>query len=393
MDYLTVKEAAEKWNLGTRMVTFYCSEGRIPGAKKRGNLWLIPKESRRPNDRRRRGVPAVSQAPPWDYQDLIQAAVIPMPFHDPDSILDTIEDRRLRSIYEAYLAYLRGHFEEAREVFQQLDGYPPARLCACPVAIVAAISLGDYRTYNQIEDFLKHCIEAHPASEIAAVAEHSLATATVSVIAPLMAPDWIKTGDLSPLPPPIRPNALYLRAKYLQSTGQTDAMLAVAQTAMALTSRDQGFTPTDLYLHLTCAVACQFLGRVEEAEKCLMEAMELGLPHGFITPFAEVVTAMGGLIEDCLNQAFPDYYQPVMEQWQRTFKNWISFHNQFTNDNITLMLTLREYHIALLAAHRVPYAEIARQHGISVGRLKNIMLEIYQKLFISSRDELAQYVF
>ena len=102
---------------------------------------------------------------------------------------------------------------------------------------------------------------------------------------------------------------------------------------------------------------------------------------------------MGGLIEDCLNQAFPDYYQPVMEQWQRTFKNWISFHNQFTNDNITLMLTLREYHIALLAAHRVPYAEIARQHGISVGRLKNIMLEIYQKLFISSRDELAQYVF
>jgi len=30
--------------------------------------------------------------------------------------------------------------------------------------------------------------------------------------------------------------------------------------------------------------------------------------------------------------------------------------------------------------------------NISVGRLKNIMLEIYEKLFISSRDELAQYV-
>ena len=57
------------------------------------------------------------------------------------------------------------------------------------------------------------------------------------------------------------------------------------------------------------------------------------------------------------------------------------------------MLTLREYHIAVLASRRIPYSVIARQHGISVGRLKNIILEIYDKLLISGRDELAKYVF
>jgi DNA-binding CsgD family transcriptional regulator len=41
---------------------------------------------------------------------------------------------------------------------------------------------------------------------------------------------------------------------------------------------------------------------------------------------------------------------------------------------------------------RVPYKEIAKRFNISVGRLKNIMLEIYEKLYISGRDELAQYV-
>ncbi len=68
------------------------------------------------------------------------------------------------------------------------------------------------------------------------------------------------------------------------------------------------------------------------------------------------------------------------------------FPQPFSKDNITLMLTLREYHLAVLVAHRVPYAKIARQHHISVGRLKNIMLEIYEKLFISGREELERYI-
>ena len=70
----------------------------------------------------------------------------------------------------------------------------------------------------------------------------------------------------------------------------------------------------------------------------------------------------------------------------------MAFHNRFTKDNITSILSLREYHIAVLAANRVPYAKIAQQHCICVGRLKNIMQGIYAKLSISGREELASYV-
>lgn len=54
MEYLTVKEAGEKWGLGTRIVTMYCVEGRIAGAVKKANLWLIPENAERPADKRRR---------------------------------------------------------------------------------------------------------------------------------------------------------------------------------------------------------------------------------------------------------------------------------------------------------------------------------------------------
>lgn len=77
----------------------------------------------------------------------------------------------------------------------------------------------------------------------------------------------------------------------------------------------------------------------------------------------------------------------------QTFRNWTAFHNQFTNDNLTFILTLREYHIAQMAARHIPYEKIAKQQCISVGRVKNIMMEIYGKLFISGRGELSKYVF
>lgn len=392
MLYLTVKEAAEKWGLGTRIVTLYCVENKIEGAVKRGNLWLIPEHARRPADKRRREQPAPQPSLSDDLARLLAATAGTMPHDNPDAVLDTVSEERMRLQYEGEIAYLRGDFQATMACFQRTRGDDAARLRACPVTIAAAISLGDYRAYTEIDTYLKKCAEVHKGSGAAAFAEQALATATVSIIAPNMAPDWLKEGDFSALAPQAKPNALYLRAKYFHCLNKYDAMLAVAQTALTLSAQPQGFTTTDIYLWVTCAVACHCLGRDDEARRWLLEAMRLALPHGFITPFAEVVTALGGLIEQCLEREFPACRDAVLGQWERTWKNWIAFHNQFTKDNITLMLTLREYHLALLVAQRVPYAKIARQHCISVGRLKNIMLEIYEKLYVSGREELAKYI-
>ena len=52
MEYLTVKEAGEKWGISARMVTYHCVAGRIEGAIKKGNLWLVPVNSEKPKDLR-----------------------------------------------------------------------------------------------------------------------------------------------------------------------------------------------------------------------------------------------------------------------------------------------------------------------------------------------------
>lgn len=52
MDYITTKEAAVKWDISDRRVLQYCNDGRINGAEKMGNTWLIPKNAKKPADGR-----------------------------------------------------------------------------------------------------------------------------------------------------------------------------------------------------------------------------------------------------------------------------------------------------------------------------------------------------
>lgn len=54
MDYMTLKQAGEKWGISPRMINYYCSEGRIPGAEKMGKVWLIPKNAEKPVDGRKK---------------------------------------------------------------------------------------------------------------------------------------------------------------------------------------------------------------------------------------------------------------------------------------------------------------------------------------------------
>ena len=51
-NYITVKEAAEKWEIKERAVQAMCMDGRISGATKFGKNWAIPNDAERPNDRR-----------------------------------------------------------------------------------------------------------------------------------------------------------------------------------------------------------------------------------------------------------------------------------------------------------------------------------------------------
>lgn len=52
MEYMTAKEAAQKWDITVRRVQILCSQNRIDGAKRIGNMWVIPLDAKKPEDAR-----------------------------------------------------------------------------------------------------------------------------------------------------------------------------------------------------------------------------------------------------------------------------------------------------------------------------------------------------
>lgn len=52
MEYMSAREAADKWGISQRRVAILCSENRVKNASMLGNMWLIPKGARKPADAR-----------------------------------------------------------------------------------------------------------------------------------------------------------------------------------------------------------------------------------------------------------------------------------------------------------------------------------------------------
>lgn len=52
LDWITPKQAAEKWSITERRVEALCSNGQVEGAIRLGRIWLIPAKAEKPIDGR-----------------------------------------------------------------------------------------------------------------------------------------------------------------------------------------------------------------------------------------------------------------------------------------------------------------------------------------------------
>ena len=46
--YITVQDAAQKWDVTNRQVQIWCKEGKIAGAYMLSRIWIIPENAVRP---------------------------------------------------------------------------------------------------------------------------------------------------------------------------------------------------------------------------------------------------------------------------------------------------------------------------------------------------------
>ena len=397
MDYLTVRETAETWNLSLRTVQQLCAQGRIPGAKKFGKFWAIPAGAAKPQVSQQDQLLAEGPSAPGGQLDA--ANLMPLmntPFLPGRcrAAVEAMAPGPRRDIAQAEYYYFTGQPEQAARAAGAYLTSPDmgARLSACLIYAYANLSLHQIQharfALDEMQKFFAAGVEKAPYLRAAGV----FVAATSAVLLHLPLPEELpEVEGLLPLLPTglrafalyVQAHALYLKGAYAHSAGIVEATLSMGAS---------GYPIPAIYLHLIAVMDYMSLKQTERAEAHLLTAWEIARPDDLIEGFGEHHGLLGAMLEAVIKPGWPEDFKRIIDITYRFSAGWRRVHNPLTGHDVADDLTTTEFAIAMLAARDWTTQEIAQHLKISVNTVKTHISEAMRKLNVQNRKDLKQYM-
>ena len=192
------------------------------------------------------------------------------------------------------------------------------------------------------------------------------------------------------LPEGLRLYACYVLAHRMYLNGDYERSLGLIEGARAMTSFD--YVIPSVYLGIMESINLVALKRIDEAKTAFMRARDIAHPDGLVEAFGEHHGLLGGLIEACLKRDYPEDYRLVIEITYRFSSGWRRLHGPITEEDVADNLTTTEFSVAMLIKRGWTNREVAQLLGVSENTIKYHLSHVYEKLHISSRKELGQYM-
>lgn len=391
MEYISAKEAAERWGIQVRGVQELCKAGRIQGAFKFERSWMIPASAKKPEDPRRTARKDSRTVSYGDYPSLIAYCTRMSPGSLSGIPIGITSPAAIRQ-FNAEQLYYTGELDACREMLRSGGADPETLLSRLSLMLPLSVCLGDVPAFNSAVEGVYALIDQAPDSVGSRAARLLHSCTALGLYMPHFVPEWIRDGQFAGLPAELIPFAIYTRSKYLLTAKREAEAKAAAETALSFLPVESGFSLIHLYLRLICSAALCAAGDMHASEAHLRETMSLAMPYDYVIPFTEFLTLHSGLIESVSQQEYPEQYRRVIQLWTRCWKNWMAVRGRLTMSSATAILSNREHHLARLLADDLTYAEAAERLGMSVGSVKNMASVIYAKLHVGGKTELKNYV-
>ncbi len=400
MNYMTIREAAEKWGISQRLAQRYCTEGRIEGANKFGGTWAIPEDAQKPTDPRRDKTVPTSEFSAEERT--VTPRRIPMPLLNtpfvPGYAMEAvvhIADEHQRNIALAEYYYFSGQAEKASEIAEKyLQNEDIAlSLSACWIYAYANLALGrpqfTQKTIGIIRQVRENVGENTPP-ELAALSA-CVSTATLVLLHLPLPEDFPRIMEsLHLLPHGLRLLAVYVHAHYNYLNGKYGAAVGMVETALAFQGPIHPI-PT-IYLHMVAAMSFMSMNHPDLAKHHVLEAWKLAQPDDLLEAFGEHHGLLGGTIEAVIKKDWPDDFKRIIAITYSFSAGWRKIHNPVTGNSVADDLTTTEFSVAMLAARGWSNKEIGAHMGIAENTVKHYISTALQKLNISQRKELKQFM-
>lgn len=397
MDYITVREAAEKWGVSERRINQYCAEGRIPGAERFGGAWAIPAGAEKPGDPRKQKTqtapPSAKQAPELfpGFMPLMNTPFCPGCCKE---TIARMEAGPKKDIALAEYHYFSGQAEKA---MQETEGYLTAadggiRLSACLLFAYACLTMGRIDHARNALGEIRRTLASGGETDPAARAMEAFVAFAAAVLLHLPLPEEMPPAEsfLPLLPPGLRAFALYVQAHYLylkedyaNSAGMVEGALAMGASAYPIPA---------IYLHLVAVMDYMSLKATEKAQTHLLTAWEIARPDDLIEAFGEHHGLLGAMLEAAIKPNWPEDFKRIIDITYRFSSGWRRVHNPITGHDVADDLTTTEFAVCMLASRGWTTREIAGHLNISANTAKRHISEAMKKLKVKNRKDLKQYM-
>ena len=403
MEYITVKEAAEKWGVTPRRVQILCHGERIKGAYRFGRSWMIPSRAVLPNARKKIEEPTLPMPKKSPFLDMTNLYNIPGGADECVEML--INNPEAHALFEAEIAYRRAQinkvYDKARYFLSSHSGFY-AMIGGGMLLAFCAMWRGDIELWNEAK---KHIIDApHKTEEERELISLSLAIIDSSVYDNKSYPVWFSIGNFEALPPDSHPAAKVFYVKYLYmaahgiATKQLKlegveglALMRIIPNAIEplITQAvvDKTVLP-EILLRMSCAVAYHNSGMKEQAIAHIDKAVAMALKDKLYGTLTEYVRHFNGLLEDRIALVDPSALEIIRALYASYSIGWSALSGKIRNRFIATNLTEREREVAKLTAFGFKTHEIAGMLYLSESTIKQTVTRVLNKTGLVEKKDL-----
>lgn len=407
MQYISAKEAAEKWGITMRRVQDLCKNHAIDGAVRWGRGWMIPADANRPADRRKKQDAAKHPASamlPRKNPAIVFSNIYNVP-GAADAVAESLCDRpAAATLFRAQIAYCQGRFDTSRELARSLlqsqMGHDLQIGCGVILGKCAVVE-GNVPWWNRAKEQIAtaHCQDERDRMAV----EFWLATLECELRETDTFPDWFSYGRFDMLPGDSFPAMRYYYLRFLNLRGKEHAMghrgAPDSQNKMSLfscvaepliaQSKKEGALISEAYQRLVAACSYHDLNMDWAAIHHLDIAIDLLLPDKLYMILAEYRRQLDFLMDERLAAKDPVAAAAVKKLNKQFLNGWTALQSTERGKGITNELTIREREVAKLAAFGLSNQEIANRLNISINTVKQALRNAMDKTGAQRRTDLA----
>jgi LuxR family maltose regulon positive regulatory protein len=304
------------------------------------------------------------------------------------------------SVFRAEAYLMRGDDAEAEaachKAIHQANEAQQMSICLCAELVLARIAIlrGDGNAYAERRDRITKNAEEPRQRAVSRMGELCLTVLDVTLGNVRDLPEWLRDADaIRRIFYPqghsyvfmLHCMMLLLEGRHAELYGLTDPLLNLA--------RGMHYLMPQVYQNIYMAVAKKKDGALDQASEYLCAALDIALPDRIYLPFAHFGAVLLPLMETVSTGIHgKNFDSEKMAALKALCRRQMAGLEPASKQKKSI-LTPREKDIALLAKERLSTREIAMRLFISENTVSSALKNIYSKLEIHSKTELAKVKF